>query len=275
MTDELKGRVLPDETRVFTQEEVNTILSRAVESQHPGAGGLTYAELVDTARQAGIDPAAIDAAVQDLPGLRATAVEDSQVEFEIARRRWRSWRAFALHFTVFAMFSVLIAFINIHEGGELFFPIPILAWGIGIAAHFTAVFFPTVFPNPDRAEAIRRELRKREEKSRRRAKNDKGDRSEKKERRSVASGELEASAKELGVAVQRGMATLLSDVAKTIHEEVDRASNRDKRDVPEGRDPARGSLGVRVETKARVGEVVERDLDDDDEGAEKRATKRR
>src|ERR1700734_622302 len=95
----------PRKGRVFTQEEVNTILSRAVERQHPSAGGLTYAELIDTARQAGIDPAAIDAAVQDLPDLRATAVEDEQVHREIVRRRWRSWRAFALHFTVFAMFS--------------------------------------------------------------------------------------------------------------------------------------------------------------------------
>ena len=58
MTDELKGRV-------FTQEEVNAILSRAVERRNPAAGGLTYAELIDTARQAGIDPGAIDAAVQE------------------------------------------------------------------------------------------------------------------------------------------------------------------------------------------------------------------
>ena len=55
---------------------------------------------------------------------------------EIARRKWRGWRWFSLHFTVFAMFSVLIAFINLHEGGEIFFPMVIRSSGIVIALHF-------------------------------------------------------------------------------------------------------------------------------------------
>ncbi len=244
MTDELKGRV-------FTQEEVNAILSRAVEHQNPRAGGLTYAELVDSARQAGIDPGAIDAAVQELGERREITLEDEQVNAEIARRKWRGWRRFSLHFTVFAMFSVLIAVINLHEGGELFFPIVILSWGIVIALHFMAVFFPTVFPSPDRAESIRRELRRREEKTRRR---------EKKEKKVLENGELKESAKELGVAVQRGMATILSDVAKSIHEEVDRSSRTS------------GKPGVRVGTKARVEET---DDEDDDARDENRTGKRR
>jgi hypothetical protein len=246
----------PRKGRVFTQEEVNTILSRAVERQNPSAGGLTYAELIDTARQAGIDPDAIDTAVSDLESGDETRAEDDQVKAELARRTWRSWRRFSIHFTIYAMFSVLIAYINLHEGGEIFFPIPILAWGIGIAAHFMAVFFPTVFPNPDRAEGIRRELRKREEKDRRRVE---------RERRSIGNEELKESAKELGVAVQRGMATVLSDVAKTIHEEVDRVSR------------AEAKPGVRVATKTRVGEGRERERDEDDENGgsdEKRARRR-
>jgi len=244
MTDELKGRV-------FTQEEVNAILSRAVEHQNPRAGGLTYAELIDSARQAGIDPSAIDAAVQDLRDRREMSVEDDQVAAEIARRKWRGWRRFSLHFTVFVMVSVLVTVINLHEGGEIFFPIVILSWGIVIAAHFMAVFFPTVFPSPDRDDKIRRELRRRDEKVQRR---------EKREKKVLENnGELKESAKELGVAVQRGMATILSDVAKSIHEEVDRASRTS------------GKPGVRVETKARVGEADE----DEDERDEKRSSKRR
>src|SRR3984957_19930428 len=121
MADERKGRV-------FTQEEVNTILSRAVERQNPAAGGLTYAELIDTARQAGIDPGAIDAAVSDLQAGRVTAAEDDEVNAELARRMWRSWRRLSLHFTVFVMFSVLITVINLQQGGEQFYPIPILSW---------------------------------------------------------------------------------------------------------------------------------------------------
>jgi hypothetical protein len=252
MNDELKGPRGQRE-KVFTQEEVNAILSRAVEHQNPRAGGLTYAELVDSARQAGIDAGAIEAAVLDLGERGETSLEDDRVAAEVARRKWRAWRGFSLHFTVFAMFSVLIAFINLHEGGDLYFPIPILGWGIAIAAHFMAVFFPSVFPSPDRDEKIRRELRKRDERVQRREK-----REEKKEKRLLAdNGELKESAKELGVAMQRGMAVILSDVAKSIHEEVDRAN--------------RGSSkpGVRVDTKPRV------DAPDDEDEDEKRATRRR
>jgi hypothetical protein len=244
MVDELKGRV-------FTQEEVNTILSRAVERQNPAAGGLTYAELIDTARQAGIDPAAIDEAALNLREHRAVAIEADQVEAEIQRRKWRSWRRFSLHFTVYVMFSALIAFINLHEGGEIVFPIFILAWGTVIAAHLTSVLFGTVLPNPDRVESVRTELRERQE--RREAKNR---RREVKEQRIVRNDELKASAKELGVAVQRGMATVLSDVAKTIHEEVDRAT----------RESRSGTAGVRVETRTRVDDRGSRD-DDPDEGS--------
>ena len=229
---------------------MNAVLSRAVERQNPSAGGLTYAELIDTARQAGIDPGAIDAAVQELAGRRESAAEDRLVEAEVARRRWKAWRGFSIHFTVFAMFAVLIATINIHEGGEQFWPIPILSWGIFISAHFIGVLFPSVFPNPDRFEVVRRELRKRDEQRRKR---------EHKERRR---GELKESAQELGVAVQRGMATILSDVAKTIHEEVDRANRGE---------PGRG---VRVETKARVGEA-DAEREDEEDARDKGATRRR
>jgi len=244
MADELKGRV-------FTKEEVNAVLSRAVERQNPSPGGLTYAELIDSARQAGIDPGAIDAAVQELAGRKETAAEDKLVQAEVARRQWKSWRAFSIHFTIFVMFGVLITTINVHEGGEQFWPIPILTWGIFIAAHFIGVFFPAVFPNPDRFEDVRRELRKRDEQRRKR---------EHKERRK---GELKESAQQLGVAVQRGMATILSDVAKTIHEEVDRAN--------------RGEPGreVRVETKARVAEADEGREDEENVERGGRAGKRR
>ena len=254
MTDELDRK-----GRVFTQEEVNTVLSRAVERQNPSAGGLTYAELIDTARQAGIDPEAIDEAVSDLQSGRETADEDGRVKGEIARRKWRSLRAFSIHFTVFAMFSLLIMAIGWKNGDIFPGIVSTLAWGIGIAAHFTAMLFSTVLPSPDRAEAVRRELRKRDEKDERRGKKER----KQKERRPSQHDELQKSAKELGVAVQRGMAVVLSDVAKAIHEEVDasRAANK----VP----------GVRVGTKARVGSAAEvegREIEDD--GSDREDAKR-
>jgi len=63
----------PTGGRVFTQEEVNSILSRAIERQSPSAGGLTYEELLDTARQAGISAEAIDAAAFEVESGRSVS----------------------------------------------------------------------------------------------------------------------------------------------------------------------------------------------------------
>ena len=87
MTDELKGRV-------FTQEEVNAILSRAVELRSPASGGLTYEEIVDAARQAGIPADAVEAAATEVETKRPVAREDDLVRDEVAARTWRARRKF-------------------------------------------------------------------------------------------------------------------------------------------------------------------------------------
>jgi hypothetical protein len=252
--------------RVFTQEEVNTILSRAVERQNPTAGGLTYAELIDTARQAGIDPEAINEAVEDLAERGAAAGDDDELQRELARRKWRSARVFAIHFTAFAIFSVLMVVAQLHEGrGIADALMPILAWGIGVGVHFTSMLFGTVFPNPDREEKVRRELRRRDEKNQRRAQKD-----ARKDKRSAVNEELKESAKDFGVAVQRGMATVLSDVAKSIHEEVERA----KREGRPGHGFGHGR--ARVENpRTRVGwRGEEEEVESESERGERRGRRR-
>jgi len=230
----------PTRGRVFTQEEVNSILSRAVERQSPSAGGLTYEELLDTARQAGISVEAIDAAASEVESGRSVSREDEHVRTELAARTWRERRAFAIHLTVYVMVMALLGAANWQTWNEgdkvLWILYPLLGWGIGLAAHFTRVAYGRVFPDPRAEERIRLELRKREEKRRRRE----------------SRGALKQSAKELGVAVERGMANLLSDVAKTIHETVDGA-------------PSDGRADVRVATKARVEQEDEDDETDDGE----------
>jgi hypothetical protein len=237
-------------------------LSRAVELRSPASGGLTYDEIVDAARQAGIPADAIEAAATEVETKRPVAREDDLVRDEVAARTWKARRNFALHFTAYVMIMALLAFANMqtwHDGDHtLWWVYPALGWGVLIGTHFTSVLYAYVFPDPRRDERVRLELRAREERLRRR---------EKKEKKLLQTkeelGELKESAKELGVAVQRGMAVLLSDVARSIHQEVDRAS----------RAPG-GKPGVRVETKARVGEGDDGE-DERDEGDERRAGRRR
>ncbi len=83
-------------------------------------------------------------------------------------------------------------------------------------------------------------------------------------RRQDPNGPLAESAKELGVAVQRGMATVLADVAKTIHEEVDRAQ------------VSRRGPNTRVDDRVRVrGEKQERVEEEEDARDDERRDERR
>jgi 2TM domain len=233
---------MPDgKGRLFTQEEVNSILSRAVERQSPTEGGLTYDELLDAARQAGISAETIDAAASEVDSSRRVAGEDELARAELAARTWRQRRGFVLHFTVFAMVMVLLGVINgqtWRENGVLWVLYPLLGWGIGLAAHFASVAYAHLFPDPRAVNSVRHELRRREEKRRRRE----------------SRGALEASAKELGGAVERGMANLLMNVAGAIDASVAGAS-REERDR---------EAKLRVATKARV-ERVEDTCEDDEE----------
>ncbi|HEY2512298.1 MAG TPA: 2TM domain-containing protein [Polyangiaceae bacterium] len=229
--------------RVFTQEEVNAILSRAVERQSPSAGSLTYDELVDAARQAGISTEAIDDAIGDVASSSAARVADDEVKLEVAARSWTARRAFAIHFTAYVMVMALLTFANWiswRDGDRTpWVFIPALGWGIGLATHLTTVLFGHVFPDPKREIRIREELgrhadRKREERERR----------EEKERARASREAIKQNASDLGRAVQHGMANLLADVAKNIREagdvaphEAERAKGRRGRVEPGGREP--------------------------------------
>jgi hypothetical protein len=256
--------------RVFSQGEVNAILSRAVEQQSPD-GGLAYDELVDVARQAGIAPSAIEAAVRDFDEAGPVEREGERVTKEIAANRWGALRGFAIHFTAFTMTSVFLIFLNATFGGPPWALIPILGWAIGLTIHFVAVLFGHVFPDPRRVERVRDRLRRRDERTRKldardRRREDKDRRRDEKRAPSEASGQLADSAKDLGVAMQRGMATLLADVAKTIHEEVDRAQE------------AKRTPNVRVAPRSRVaGDAREPDEHDlsDEQSAETRNARER
>jgi hypothetical protein len=173
--------------RVFTQDEVNAILSRAVERQHATSGGLTFEELLDVARQAGIATEAVEAAVSDVTreGAAAAAAkappvapppDDDAVRIEVAARIWKSRRRFAIHFAAFVMSSVFFAFANWQTRREgdptIWFPFVVLSWGVVITIHFTMLAYGHFLPDPRAADRVREELQRRENKRLRRDKRD-------------------------------------------------------------------------------------------------------
>jgi hypothetical protein len=120
--------------RVYTKDEADAILARAIELQ--GRGDATsHMELLATAREIGVPAEALEkAAAEVLEGRR----DDQALRALLAGR----WRGFYAHLVPFVCVGVLLGFINVVTGGFPWAVIPMLAWGIGLASHLLAVAMP-------------------------------------------------------------------------------------------------------------------------------------
>ncbi len=125
-----------DSNRRFTSDEVSAIVRRGLEYQG-GSGDISYEELEDIALQSGISAETLQ---------QAMAEEDKHREHEQAKARWRKRRRSAFYHNLRAYVLVnlfLIAINLLTTPGGYFWPIwPILGWGLGLAFHAAATFFP-------------------------------------------------------------------------------------------------------------------------------------
>ena len=120
--------------RRYSPEEVNAILRRAVEKQAPTAGQVTHDELVETARELGIDPSQLEAA----------AAEQMTVGvYDAAREEWKVQRKqkFFQHLRSYLIVNAFLAILSI-SAGEAWFLWPLLGWGIGLAFDVSDAFWP-------------------------------------------------------------------------------------------------------------------------------------
>lgn len=128
--------VMVDSNRRFTSEEVSAIVRRGLEHQG-GAGDISYAELEDIALQSGISAQALQ---------QAMAEEDEHREQERAKDKWRKRRrsGFYHHLRAYCLVNVFLFAINMMTtpGGYWWFFWPLLGWGLGLAFHAAATFFP-------------------------------------------------------------------------------------------------------------------------------------
>jgi hypothetical protein len=119
--------------RSYTPEEVNAILRRAVEKKTV-AGQVTHDELVETARELGIDPAQLVAA----------AAEQMTVGvYEAAREEWKAQRKqkFFQHLRSYLIVNAFLFILSV-TNGEAWFLWPLLGWGIGLAFDISDAFWP-------------------------------------------------------------------------------------------------------------------------------------
>ncbi len=129
---------MPEQSpRRFSNEEVHAILQRALARQGGGStsGALTYDDLLETARELGIDPSQLEAALTE---------HERDGAMDAARAAWKAQRKkkFFEHLRSYAIVNFFIFLIAMISGGGSWFLWPLLGWGIGLVFDASDTFFP-------------------------------------------------------------------------------------------------------------------------------------
>ena len=117
----------------YSKDQVDRIIRRALKLKKEDT--ITHQELVDTAKEFGIDPQTLEAAI----------AEDQKVfQKERARRRRLERRKarFRRHLASYIIVIGALLIINIMTPGPWWFQWPALGWGIALALNFKAAYFP-------------------------------------------------------------------------------------------------------------------------------------
>jgi hypothetical protein len=143
--------------RRYSEEEVQEILSRALEKQGLDASTTSHEELRRAAEEVGISREDFEAAAGEL-GQKDEQRKMSADYRAWLRRRRRGWfRHFSIYLVVCAFIVALDLFTAPFSGGFHWSFFPIAGWGLGVVLHLLAVIF-----SRDEQEWIERELRRRQ-----------------------------------------------------------------------------------------------------------------
>lgn len=122
-------------SRHYDNDEVNRIIRRALKLKH--AHGINYQDLVDTAQEIGLDPQTVETALEQ---------EQQATKKEKVRKAWLKRRkvGFYSHLWSYLIVNGTLLLINNFTSGPWWFQWSVLGWGIGLAFHFKAIFFPHI-----------------------------------------------------------------------------------------------------------------------------------
>jgi len=132
--------------RRYDTRELQEILQRALEHEEHD-GKFSHGDLVEAAREVGIDEAALRAAWRELEREGRTEPPDA--------RRAREKKKLQRHAAMWAVFSLFFYLLDMLTSGGVWFYYPMLGWGVGVAAHAVRYFFP-VDPSPRRDKRKRK-----------------------------------------------------------------------------------------------------------------------
>ncbi len=124
-------------SKIYSPDEVSRILKRALRPEDENA--ISHQELYETAGELGVSPTMLDAAI---------AHEMAGMDMEQARDRWlkRKRTEFSNHLWSYIIVNTALILMNIFTlfwVNIWWFQWALLGWGIGLALHFRAVFFPS------------------------------------------------------------------------------------------------------------------------------------
>ena len=128
---------MPSSKRVYTNDEVQAILSRAIDRQRDATpDGLSHEDLLAVGRDAGISADAIEAAIAEAARDGANATEVAKVR----RDRQGDFRAHLFTYVVVIAFLVVVNMMTTSYPWAIW---PALGWGVGLLLHMRAALFPS------------------------------------------------------------------------------------------------------------------------------------
>jgi len=120
--------------RKFTNEEVQSIIKRALDQQK-GGKTLDYNDLLDTAHELGISPDSLNNAIREQ--YAQAPIEQAREQFlQLQKEEWRS------HLVSYCVVNFALLCLSLITGGGWFI-YPALFWGIGLAMHTYKTFYPS------------------------------------------------------------------------------------------------------------------------------------
>ena len=116
----------------YNSDEVTRIIRRALKLSNEDT--ISYSELMDTARQIGLDPQNVETAIKQ----KRRAFKKEKIRNVVMNRRKAG---FQWHLWSYIIVNAALLLTNKLTPGPWWFHWSVLGWGIGLAFHFKAIYF--------------------------------------------------------------------------------------------------------------------------------------
>jgi len=137
-------------SRQYTNDEVSRIIRRALKLTNEDT--ISHEDLIETARAIGLDPQIVEAAIEQ----EQRGFEKEKIRQALLKRRKVG---FYSHLWSYLIINAALLLINNFTPGPWWFQWSVLGWGIGLAFHLKAIYFPGSSPFDRRMKKRHRSAR--------------------------------------------------------------------------------------------------------------------